>query len=208
MIAYKVNRLIINRFILSGIANHKRTLLLRSEQVERTNPNFNKLVHRMNRLHVLHRLYINQAAIGNGLYFGQLPILELVDEHDGCTQKELADLLQVTAPAVATSVKRLQRHGLLQKIADEEDLRCNRISITEKGRQQARRVREAFDAVDARMFKGFSEEDCADFCAYFDRAIGNLAVGEYQGRSFFSLLEQSKQEQAHHHRTREESLSD
>lgn len=176
--------------------------------MERKYPNFGKLVHRMNRLHILHRLYINQAAMGNGLYFGQLPILELVGEHDGCTQKELADLLQVSAPAVATSVKRLQRNGLLQKVADEEDLRCNRISITEKGREQARRVREAFDAVDARMFEGFDEEDCARFSDYFDRAIDNLAVGEYQGRTFFSLLEQSQQERAHHHRTREERLRD
>ena len=46
------------------------------------------IVWRINRLHVLHRIYLSRAALENGLYFGQLPILENIMDHDLCTQIE------------------------------------------------------------------------------------------------------------------------
>lgn len=45
--------------------------------------------------------------------------------------KELSDGINVSPASVAVSVKRMQKSGLITKISDENDLRCNRIALTE-----------------------------------------------------------------------------
>lgn len=146
------------------------------------------IIFRMNYLDTLRRIYINRAALSSGLYFGQLSVLEFVERHDMCTQRKVAEMLQVTPSSIATSVKRMQRSGFIRKIADESDMRYTRLTITEKGREVAARCRTAFDRVDRQTFTGFSPEECEQFCGYLDRLIDNLAVGDFKDQGMFALL--------------------
>lgn len=150
---------------------------------------YRMIVDRMAKLNIIHRIFIHRAAAENGLFFGQLPILQYIAEHNNCTQRQLADTLQVSAPSIATSVKRMQKSGMLKKTADEGDLRCNRISITEKGRKSAEFGTQVFDAIDRRMFRGFSEGECEEFCGYLSRLIGNLESDEFRNKSMFALMD-------------------
>ena len=160
--------------------------------------NYRGIVKRINQLNLLHRIFIHRAAFDNGMFPGQLPILETILEHDRCTQKELADMLQVSSPSIATSIKRMQKTGLLCKTASEDDLRCNLISITDKGRQLAADSRVAFDKIDARMFAGFSQTECDALNAYLDRLINNLETGEFKDKTFFAMLSTMKTENELH----------
>ena len=152
------------------------------------NTDIRSIVARISQLNILHRIYIHRAAAENHIYFGQLPILEYVEEHDRCTQRELAGQMQVSAPSIATSVKRMQKTGLLQKAVDEKDLRCTRLTVTEKGKKLAQQCRRAFNAIDERMFTGFTEEECEQFCGYLNRLIANIVTDEFKGRNMFSLI--------------------
>ncbi len=109
-----------------------------------------------------------------GLYHGQFPIIDAVRRHDGCTQKDLADRLMVSPASVAVSTKRLEKAGLLIRKTDENNARCNRLSITEKGIEVSNKCREAFDSIDAQAFAGFSDEELDGFVSYLDRIIQNL----------------------------------
>jgi|GEM_PF-178660 len=147
------------------------------------------IVGRIKQLNILHRIYIHRAATENGMFFGQLPILEYVIDHDQCTQTEIAETLQVSAPSIATSIKRMQKAGLLLKIRSENDGRNNRISITKKGLDHAMTCRVAFDAVDARMFAGFDTAECDEFCHYLDRLIANLNTDEFENKTLFAMID-------------------
>jgi len=149
---------------------------------------YRDIVAQIGQLNIIHRIYIHRTATENGIYFGQLPILEYVSSHDQCAQSELAETLQVSAPSIATSVKRMEKTGLLKKTADENDLRYNRISITEKGLDLARKCRSAFDTVDARMFEGFRAEECEEFSGYLERLIANIATDEFKNRTLLDLI--------------------
>ena len=50
--------------------------------------------------------------------------------------------------SVAVSVKRMQKSGLITKISDENDLRCNRIALTENGKQRTEYIHSQFDKLD------------------------------------------------------------
>lgn len=166
------------------------------------------IVDRIGQLNIIHRIYIHRAAAENGIYFGQLPILEYVTNHGQCTQAELAETLQVSAPSIATSVKRMQKTGLLKKVADESDLRCNRISITEKGLDLGGKCRSVFDTVDARMFEGFNAAECEELCGYLDRLISNVASDEFKNKTLLALINTVTAEKQQHNELDEEESHD
>lgn len=160
-----------------------------------------RLSEKLSRLNLLHRLHIFHAANEFGLYLGQMPILDCVAKNDRCTQRELCETLHVSPPSVATSVKRMQRAGLITKMADESDLRYTRLSLTEQGRRVAAEGRKLLDGVDGLMFHGIPPKERELFEGVLQRMIDNLAVDEWQGETMFSLMQ--KQLDAHAQRAKE-----
>jgi DNA-binding MarR family transcriptional regulator len=151
-------------------------------------PHLYPIVRRIKRLEIMHRLCVQRASVKEGVHLGQPPILAYIAEHEGCIQREIADALQVSPASIAASLKRMQRSGLIQKDVDSTDLRSNRLRLTEKGQAAMQRSRQACDAVDQRMFEGFSQEELSTFCHYLDRLIDNLSGEEFRGKSFPALL--------------------
>ena len=115
-----------------------------------------KLLMEFNRLH---RLQVQEIMESEGLYFGQLPILEVVHSLGCCTQKEIATALRVTPPTVATSVKRLMKKGYLIKTVDENDQRNNLITITNEGKEKTCACRKKFDELDSKIFESFKDDE-------------------------------------------------
>ena len=135
-----------------------------------------EVVMRMERIHLLRKLYMQKTMPDHDLYFGQLPMLEYIWLHDGCTQVEVAQALDVSAASVAVSTKRLQKAGLLVKKTDEKDLRVKRLSATPEGLARARRGREVFSELDSRTFEGFTEEEFASLASTLERIGKNLGA--------------------------------
>ncbi len=151
-----------------------------------------RISHGIGRVMVLHRLHVQRSTAPYHLYGGQLPILDFIGAHDGCTQKDVADFMQVSPPSIATSVKRMQKAGLLEKVSNERDLRCNRLSLTEEGERAVTACKAGFDAVTLQMLDGFSSEEREALSSYIGRMIRNLSTEEYRSRNIFSLLEEEK----------------
>lgn len=154
---------------------------------------YRAIIGQLNKLHLLHRIYIQRAAARNQTCFGQMPLLEFVMEHESCTQKEIADHLQISSPAVAGSVKRLERDGMVERVADPNDLRCNRLTITEEGKCYVKTLQNSFDGVDALAFRGFKEEECEALFDYLQRLTANLETDEFRERTVASLINEEKQ---------------
>lgn len=136
------------------------------------------LIGQMETLHLLRRVALQKATAELELYYGQLPILEYVSRHEGCTQAELAMELMVSPASIALSTKRMQKSGLLSKAADEDNLRCNKLAITDKGRLIAQQCRDIFDGYDCKTFEGFSSEELDVFASYLSRILKNLTGEE------------------------------
>lgn len=110
-----------------------------------------------------------------GLHPGQLPVLKTVYEKEGISLRELADVLHVKPPTVTVTVKRLEKTGLVYKQADREDLRVNRIFLTEKGKGIIKEISVLLDKNEKILTAGFSREEKETLYSYFERMIENLA---------------------------------
>lgn len=95
-------------------------------------------------------------------------------DEDGISQKRIADIIGITPSTVAISIKRMEKSGLVQKIADPNDLRYNHVKLTPKGRGFLDECINAFNAIDAKMFDGFSENDRDHLKTFFKCMIKNL----------------------------------
>ena len=92
----------------------------------------------------------------------------------GATQKDIADALQTSPAALAMSMKRLQKAGLIEKREDETDLRVNQIHLTEKGKQIHNESLSKIVEIDQHMLEGFSAEETAQLFHYLNRLYDNL----------------------------------
>ena len=126
------------------------------------------------RISIIRRTATFRALRGKELFKGQFPIMKMICENEGCTQKFLADRLLVTPASVALSLKRLAKAGLIKKSADASNLRCNRIYSTDKGRAITQESLKIHEQLDHRTFRGFTEEEMEILNGFFTRIVENL----------------------------------
>lgn len=105
-----------------------------------------------------HRLLMSLAALG-----------------DPVSQKKLADYLNITPAAVAVTLKKLEKNGLVTKTISNEDNRFNNVTITDKGKKIVKESQKVFQNTDDVMFKDFTEEEILQLEGFMDRIKKNLS---------------------------------
>ncbi len=143
---------------------------------------------KMFQLNMLRRYYTRKVSQEIGVYFGQPPILQLLDEHGCMTQKEIADSLHVSPPSVATSVKRMSKTGMLRKTTVASDMRCTKISLTDRGKSANAQFKKRFDEIDAMTLNGLDDEQREMLSEMLDIMINNLSNDEINTDSLFEIM--------------------
>lgn len=154
--------------------------------------NYRDLVHQIISTTLIHRHRITKSAQQAGLYYGQPMILEYIMNNNLCTQKDLAKSLHISPASVATSIKRLEKSGLISRITDENDSRKNRLSVTESGLAAIKNFREICDSTDREMFKNFTEEECEILNNLMKRLYNNLDNGDFCNEKIKHKKEEEK----------------
>ncbi len=133
------------------------------------------LVHEIIVFSVTHRYRVGKHAASLGLYFGQPTILEYISKNEFCTQKELAEHLHISPPSVATTLKRMEKSGFIERKSDDFDSRKKRLVVTEKGKKILTDFRKICDETDKELFRGFTYEELDTLFMYLKRLNMNLA---------------------------------
>ena len=125
-----------------------------------------------------------------------VPIMAYIVEHPGCTQGEVAEWLYISAASVATSCKRLEQEGLLERRVDPVNRRKNQLYVTEAGEALTREKRAMLDRVNARAFAHIEEGELATFDRVLDQMMDNLGGrGLDLNQVFGSLMEADKRKE-------------
>lgn len=127
-----------------------------------------------------HRSFIDGKFREKGLYYGQPPILKYLNEHKNATQKEIADYLHISAPSVATSLKRMEESGLVTRLESKTDARKNVLKLTKKGKELIEYADNLFLRIDDVTFNNFTVEELDMLISLLRRMNNNLI--EYSNR--------------------------
>lgn len=156
-----------------------------------------QLSHDLDKISLMRRIFTQRAAARDGVFLGQLPVMRYVSMHPGCTQKDVADFMHVSAPSVAVMVKRMVRDGIIDKQTDEKDMRQNRLYMTDAGQKMEEQCKEMFDHLDRQVYNGFSEEELLLLSSFLDRLISNLTSDEVRNVSNHALMCMMKELETH-----------
>ncbi len=133
-----------------------------------------EIIRSSDRFFVLHRKFFQRQSLIYKLYPGQPQILDCIRRNPGCTQVDIAEELGISSASVASSTKRLQKAGFLQKQVNSLNMRCNKLYITPEGEQVLEGFRETFDSISVGMFEDFTEDEIRQFAALMERINKNL----------------------------------
>lgn len=134
----------------------------------------------MNRFYIklavsdLHRT--NGKSICMGLSYNSLVYLSIIDRTPDCTASKLAEITDVSRPAIAAKIRELLAEGVIEKKQSREDGRIYHLSVTPKIMREYRLYDESFHRAAEEVKEKFSKKDVRTFCRILD------ALGEIQGR--------------------------
>ena len=87
----------------------------------------------------LNRQLLMKTMTGHGGHPGQAGVLWALGAREGISQRELADMVHAAPPTVTTMLQKMERSGLIERWADEEDQRITRRAARRPGRASAQR---------------------------------------------------------------------
>lgn len=126
---------------------------------------------------ILHRKTIETWATEAGIHrSGHRMLMHLTRCETTPTQKDIAKHFDISAAAVAVTLKKLESDGYIErgKCGERSDSRFNEIKITERGRDVALESRKYFHHIDSEAFKDFTAEELSVFTSMLERMQNNL----------------------------------
>ena len=127
-----------------------------------------------------HRSVLEKRLQETGVYRGQHHLLMCIARNPELSQRELAELQNVSTAAIAVSLKKLEKGGYVARAVDEKDSRSNIIKITEKGLKVVQQSIHIFEETDTILFAGFTEEEKQQFLGFINRAGENIKRYGYE----------------------------
>lgn len=109
-----------------------------------------------------------------GVVPGQFAQLLALYETDGLTQAELCARVQIEQPTMANTLARMERDGLITRVADPDDRRRSLVMLTPRARELENELVSAAHAVNALATRGLGEHDVTEFMAVLAAVIDNL----------------------------------
>ncbi len=134
--------------------------------------------HAFARMMHVNRLAMAKIGGQNGPHHGEVVTLALLSRSEGMSQRELAEVLNLSAPRVSMILDSLEKSGGVVRRPDETDRRMTRIFLTQEGRQRFKKQKDALEVYVNSTVGALSEGDRRELARLLgllaDRTLGVL----------------------------------
>ncbi|HEX6593361.1 MAG TPA: MarR family transcriptional regulator [Bacillota bacterium] len=115
--------------------------------------NFHDLFHQFFQVNRQFSKLINEKLAPLGLYRSQWTVVYFLKHHGPSTQKEICKYLNVEAPTITRTVKRLEKSGWIERTIGK-DKREKRIQLTEEANGQFKQWQQTIHTFELRVLDG------------------------------------------------------
>lgn len=151
------------------------------------------------RIWLLMQLDLKNTPAGTMLPPNQLRALEYICLHPECSQNDVAEYIHLTPAAVAHIMKKLCALGYVERIACPGNLRANSLVATPDGIHVAKTCGKIFDEEEAKLTKGFTDEEREELCGYIRRILQNLESSSTNSLAIPELAKLVMDDECHRH---------
>lgn len=120
------------------------------------------------------QIYLGQALKQYDVSSAEYPILIALKNKQGVTQEELSTHLHMDKSAVTRIIQTLVSKGFVLKNKDENDQRCNRVYLTQKGREAQSQIDKALLSWNAILMMDMKEEEQDEIYARLMQMVDNV----------------------------------
>lgn len=136
------------------------------------------------RTNTVHKRLAFRRATDAGMHPSQHRMLIHLSRGNGAfSQKDIAEMFDISPAAVATSMKKMEAAGYISRNKHaRDDARYNNVFVTEKGTREVQAADEYFAYLDKAMFENFTEEEIGQLISLLSKANANLQKVEIQSK--------------------------
>lgn len=116
-----------------------------------------------------------------GLTIGQPKVLDYLRDHDGSSQKEIAQGCFLEAGSLTSILNRMEEKGLIERRMLNGNRRTFHVFLTEAGWKSQKLVEEAFLEIEKQALKGMAQEELDAYLASSRKIFQNLVQTEEEG---------------------------
>lgn len=109
---------------------------------------------------------------------GQPKILDYLQNHNGCVQKEIAKGCHIEPASITVILKGMESKGYIERKMLNGDRRSLYVFLTEKGKKYIEYLNEKFDKVENTALKNFSEDENQQLNDLLMRVYENMIANE------------------------------
>lgn len=125
-------------------------------------------------MHMHHR-NIEKRFENTGLHRSQRRMLMHLSRFETMpSQRKIADDFEISPACVARTLKSLASEGYITRADDEDDLRRNTVSITQKGLDTVSETHHTFEMIDQAAFSGMNSDEIDQLISLLGRVKENL----------------------------------
>ncbi|EGR0744986.1 MarR family transcriptional regulator [Vibrio parahaemolyticus] len=119
------------------------------------------------------RVYAKEDPLSH-LSFNEFDYLRVIQVFpEGVRITDLADELQVTKPSASNMVVRLEKKGLVKRIACNEDARAKRVLLTEEVAEKMSLEQIVYKDISDQMMLKLNEQEAKQLQSLLNKALGN-----------------------------------
>ena len=109
-----------------------------------------------------------------GLTIGQPKVLDYLKDHDGDSQKEIAEGCHLEAGSLTSILNRMEEKGLIERRMLNGNRRTSHVFLTEEGREKQQLVEATFSRIEQQALMDISDEEFDAFMAVYQKIYRNL----------------------------------
>lgn len=123
------------------------------------------------------RRLIESQGFPEGLSPAQGRVLHYLLENAGgrpAYQRDIEEEFGMRPPTATEILKGMEKNGLIQRTADDEDGRKKKIAVTEKAMKFRSELCRTIDRLEKQLTLGITEAELSDWTRVTEKMIGNL----------------------------------
>ncbi|WP_380780961.1 MarR family winged helix-turn-helix transcriptional regulator [Sphingomonas sp. R86520] len=118
----------------------------------------------------------DQSVAAIGVTRSQWTLIAVISRRPGVTQREVAEILEMSEASVGRLIDRLCSDGMLVRQPKEDDRRAYCVHLTDAAATLLDKISGVAMIHEQAIFAGFEAEDIARFETYLDRITTNIAA--------------------------------
>lgn len=133
------------------------------------------------RVHILARLMrsaFDRQISELGMTRSQWSVIASVARRPGATQRQIAEILEMSEASAGRLIDRLVADGMLERRARDDDRRARAVFLTPNADPLLKKISELAKAPEERMFRGLSDAEIEQLSELLGRIYANIAPGQ------------------------------